>query len=428
MKTSMGLVSLWGCLCLLVPTGARGQFQQIIDIELAPFEYSQTAADNRVSRLQAQFEESGFQSTLGSPQAQLRALLEALEISTASQVLVFSKTSLQVRYISSRNPRAIYFNDDTYVGWVHGSSLAEISTADPRLGTAFYTIELSPARPKLQQAYYDCLGCHATSMTQGIPGHTVRSVQSAWDGQVDPRRESYITDDRSPFAERWGGWYVTGSHGQLSHLGNSFLRGDRLDTRGNGNRADLRNDFDTTHYLTPYSDIVALMVLEHQTQMHNTLTRADFFVRQLLYAQRAQPASEQAALELRQQLQHIAQEVVDRLLFRDAAPWTSPVQGLTQFTDQFTARGLKDRQGRSLRDFNLQTRLFEYPCSYLIDSPTFDALQPELRIEIYRQLLGILTGASSGQALPADAYPLLLPEQRLAILEILRATRADWPD
>jgi hypothetical protein len=362
----------------------------------------------------------------------LRALLHALEISATSQVLVFSKTSLQVRYISSRNPRAIYFNDDTYVGWVHGSSLAEISTSDPGLGTAFYTIDLSPTRPKLQQAYYDCLGCHATSLTQGIPGHTVRSVQAAWDGQVDPRTASSVTDDRSPIAERWGGWYVTGSHGHMSHLGNSFLRGSQLDTRGNGNRADLRNAFDTTHYLTPYSDIVALMVLEHQTQMHNSLTRADFFARQLLHAQRSQPASEEATSELQQQLQHIAQEVVERLLFRGAASLTSPVEGLKAFTEQFSQLGPRDRQGRSLRDFNLQTRVFEYPCSYLIYSKSFDSLQPELRAAVYRQLAAVLSSPISSQ--PGDQVSLadpslgIAPEQRLAILEILRDTKADWPD
>jgi hypothetical protein len=85
-----------------------------------------------------------------------------------------------------------------------------------------------------------------------------------------------------------------------------------------------------------------------------------------------------------------------------------------------------------LRDFNLQTRLFEYPCSYLIYSKSFDSLQPELRAAVYRQLAAVLSSPISSQ--PGDQVSLadpslgIAPEQRLAILEILRDTKADWPD
>src|SRR5690606_34679598 len=153
-----------------------------------------------------------------------------------SQTLVFSKTSMQVRYISRRNPRAIYFNDDTYLGWINGSSVVEISTYDPHLGAAFYTVDMAPWRPKFERAGYDCLACHVTSMTGGVPGHTVRSVLPQFDGSVDSQKESFISSDTSPFSQRWGGWYVTGLHGEMTHMGNAYLRGGVLDTSRSSNR------------------------------------------------------------------------------------------------------------------------------------------------------------------------------------------------
>ena len=250
---------------------ATAQFTVEIDIEKEPFRYSETEDNNRVTRLMEKLKNKELKLQKASQRDYLRSILKALEIPESSQALVFSKTSRQVRYITRRNPRAIYFNDDTYLGWVNGSSLVEISTADPKLGAAFYTVDMAPWRPKFQRVNHDCLGCHATSMTQGVPGHTVRSVMPSFDGSVDSQLESHITSDSSPFSQRWGGWYVTGLHGEMKHRGNAFLRGGSLDTRENANRLNLRREFDTSNYLSPYSDIVALMVLEHQTQMHNAM-------------------------------------------------------------------------------------------------------------------------------------------------------------
>jgi hypothetical protein len=326
---------------------------------------------------------------------------------------------LQVRYISRRNPRAIYFNDDTYVGWVNGSSLMEISTADPKLGTAFYTVDMMPWRAKIEQAYYDCLGCHATTMTQGVPGHTIRSVFATIDGSVDAQEESFVTDDRSPFSQRWGGWFVTGLHGDMQHMGNAFLRGGELDTRDMGNRMHLRDDFDTSNYLSPHSDIAALMVLEHQTQLHNAMTRADFFVRQLIHEASASTDDLAADPEWQAQLRLIAKDVVDRMLFCGETPLTSEIKGSTTFAKEFSAIGPRDSQGRSLRDFDLQTRLFKYPLSYLINSSTFDDLQAPLRQEIRQQIDQVLRGE-----IQSPEYAHLSEPLRHAILEILEQTDA----
>ncbi len=418
-KISLGLIGAWllcGC------TAAWGQFNMGIDIEQAPFLYSKSPDDNPVSRLRDKLVAGDATLEYSPERGNLQALLAALDVPESSQVLVFSKTSMQVRYISSRNPRAIYFNDDTYVAWIYGSSLVEISTADAHLGTAFYTIDMAPKRPKLQRAFYDCMGCHATALTQGVPGHTVRSVFPMIDGTVDTKRESFMTDDSSPLAERWGGWYVTGTHGDMTHMGNSFMRGTQFDTRTNGNLEVLRDEFNTQHYLSPYSDIVALMVLEHQTQMHNSLTRADFFVRQLQHETQDLEVTDDTQREWQEQLRMIAKEVVDRLLFCQEAKLTSPVQGSNAFSEEFTARGPRDSQGRSLRDFDLTSRMFRYPCSYMIYSSSFTALQPALRTEIYAQLQRVLSGQAGG-----EEYRHLDEQTRRDTLSILRETLVDFP-
>lgn len=431
------LLSICVTVVVLLATYMPAKAQVSIDIEAPPFEYSETPANNCVSRLIEKLDSKQVKLEHVPGQGYLRSMLKALEIPESSQTLVFSKTSLQVRYISRRNPRAIYFNDDTYVGWVRGSSLMEISTADPKLGTAFYTVDMMPWRPKVEQAYYDCLACHATSMTRGIPGHTVRSVFPQVDGTVDSQKKSFITDHTSPIAERWGGWYVTGRHGPMQHMGNAFLRGGGLDTRDNGNRLSLWDDFDTHDYLSPYSDIVALMVLEHQTQMHNAMVRADFSVRQLAYERDADAEAKEedrlesdapestdstdstvSTAEWNAELQLIAKEVVDCLLFCNEAPLTAQISGSVIFADDFTKRGPKDDQGRSLRDFDLKTRMFKYPCSYLIYSPTFDALQNPLREEVCRQLHAVLSGVNQ-----SGEYAHLDSKTRSNILAILQATK-----
>lgn len=409
-------------LLVSLPLGrAMAQGTLTIDIEKPPFEYSQTPDNNRVSRLVERLKAKELTLEHTDAHGYLRSLLAALEIPESSQALVFSKTSMQVRYISPRNPRAIYFNDDTYVGWVRGSSLVEISTADPKLGAAFYTVDMLPSRPLVRRAGYDCLGCHATSLTQGTPGHTVRSVLPEVDGRVRVQRPSLVTDDSSPFAKRWGGWYVTGQHGEMSHMGNATLRGDALDMSGNANLTDLSDHFQTKAYPTPHSDIVALMVLEHQTQMHNTLTRADFQARKLAFDRTQFEATEESEAEHQVELQLLAKEVVKDLLFCDEFQLTNEVSGNAAFAESFAARGPRDDQGRSLRDFDLRTRMFKYPCSYLIHSAAFESLAPPLRSQVISQLRDVLEGRDRS----AD-YEHLSPADRQAILEILRETRADF--
>ncbi|WP_240491225.1 hypothetical protein [Pirellula sp. SH-Sr6A] len=385
------------------------------DLEKEPFRYSDTEANNRVSKLIAAMEKGDVALEQDGERGYLRSLLKHLEIPESSQVLVFSKTSLQVQHISPRNPRAIYFNDDTYVGSVPGSSLVEISTNDPKLGATFYSFRMGFRLPRIRQETYQCLGCHATSMTKGVPGHAVRSGYPNYDGDYDVKREAFVTDETSEFSRRWGGWYVTGLHGSMQHMGNGYLQGGMLDTTRFANLSSLDKLFDVSKYLTPHSDIHALMVLEHQTQTHNTITLADFRVRTLEHEDANQDPAERSV-----QLGMIAKEVVDRLLFCKEFALTSNVSGTSGFAQDFLKRGPKDSKGRSLREFDMLSRMFKYPLSYLIYSDAFDAMSPSLRDAIGGQLNAILQGDNQD-----EEYRHLTPELRQQIREIVQETKPD---
>ncbi len=400
---------------------------QQFDIEAKPISYSATPANNPVSNLVNSLKAKEIKLEYDRDKGYLTPLLAALDIPVESQSLVFSRTSMQVEHISRRNPRAIYFNDDVYLGWVRGSSLVEISTADPELGAVFYTVDMKPWSPKIERANYSCLGCHLSTLSQGVPGHTVRSVFPSHDGNLDLKRKSFITDHKSPISERWGGWYVTGQHGDMTHMGNAVLRDNHLVTEQSFNRMDLQSEFEIDDWLTPHSDIVAQMVLQHQTQMHNIFTRAAFSVRQLLYedelADAAGTANKTKDAELERQfvIAKFAKEVVDYMLFCDEAKLTSAITGSSSYSQVFTKRGPHDDQGRTLRDFDLQTRMFKYPCSYLIYSPAFDALPKPLRSEVIEQLKEVLQGRNT-----AEEYGHLSESMRRDILEILSATKQDF--
>jgi hypothetical protein len=352
----------------------------------------------------------------------LPGLLEALDVLPSSQLLVFSKTSFQARLIGPDNPRALYFNDRVALGWVHGGPVMELAAQDPIEGTIFYTLDPRQLDGELRQPEAPvfkrtdlCLNCHVSSATLGVPGLFVGSVFPAPDGATT-YAATFITDHRSPLNERWGGWYVTGHHGAMRHMGNAVVTDPGHPEAMIGERSlnvdSLDGRFDQTPYLRKTSDIVALMVLEHQTRAINLLTRGGWEARVAEYQHRVEAAS----------LDDVATEIVDYLLFVDEAPLDAAITGSSTFSKDFAARGPKDKNGRSLRDFDLQTRLFRFPCSYLVYSPAFDALPDALRSRIYTRLWRVLSGAET-----SDVYRNLRPDVRRAIVEILLDTKPGLP-
>jgi hypothetical protein len=241
--------------------------------------------------------------------------------------------------------------------------------------------------------------------------------------------DSFVTNHRSPFAERWGGWFVTGAHGAMRHMGNVQAAdpkdAEKLDRERGANRARAPADLEL--YAAPHSDIVALMTLEHQTMMHNYLARAGMEARIALYTERAlnkalgKPEDEVGESAARR-IGNAAEIVARNLLFAGEAPLTAAVKGTSGFAAEFSRQGPHDLRGRSLREFDLQTRMFRYPCSYLVYSPAFAQLPAPLKDRVFARLEQALSGDDR-----SGAWAHLPGDVRRAVREILRETLPGYP-
>ncbi|EAQ78351.1 hypothetical protein [Blastopirellula marina] len=400
------------------------------DFEKEPIHYGENLQHDAVAQLQQQLSDQKSQLEFDAQHGYLKSVLEKLNISPESQVLVYSKTSFQLSRISPRRPRALYFNDESYVGWVQGGDVVEIMTTDPQHGEVFYTLSQEKQEtPRFVQDRGQCITCHASSRTQGVPGGLIRSAFVNAAGQPHYGSGTFTTDHSSPFADRWGGWYVTGTHGTMRHMGNvlSLDRDDaeNIDRESGANVTDLSRKLKIAPYLTPHSDIVALMVLEHQTQMQNFLTLANFETRMAQHHDQTinqaldRPADYQSDTT-RRRIASAGEKLLRYLLFVDEFPLESPVTGSSGFAREFAARGPFDSQQRSLRDFDLQTRLFKYPCSYLIYSDSFDQLPVVVKKYVSHRLREVLSGDETD-----EDFSHLTAEDRRAIREILQETKPD---
>jgi hypothetical protein len=378
-------------------------------------QYGTTPVNDPVSQLNRKLSEGSVRLLFDGATGYLRPILSALNIPIASQVLVFSQTSSQAPLISPRNPRAIYFSDNAAVGWVRGGDILEVAAHDPQQGVVFYSIDqTSMDKPQLKRDD-TCLLCHLTWDTLAVPGWFTVSTFPMID-RPNAYASGFVADHRSPLPQRWGGWYVTGRTGSLLHTGNiPVLQTGTLKEKPTGadlNLKSVEGRFDTNGFLSLQSDVVALMVLEHQAHMINLLTRTGWEVRVAEY-ERPTPIA---------RIRDAAVSFVDYLLFVDEAPFSESIQGSSTFADEFSARGPRDSKGRSLRQFDLERRLMRYPCSYMIYSDAFEALPRAAKDAIYARMWQIL----SGQERQAP-YTRLSVADRQAIVEILRETKKDLP-
>jgi hypothetical protein len=410
------------------------------DYEQPPIQYSTTQPHDPAARLKRSIDNGSVTLAHDERHGYLGAVLRELKIPASSQTLVFSKTSFQAARISPARPRAVYFNDDTYVGYVPGSDMIEIASSDPTLGAVFYTIPQTERQtPQLIRQTDNCLQCHGESMTRGVPGLLVRSVFADEYGLPIGSAGTFITTQESPLSERWGGWYVTGSTGEKSpHMGNMRWKEPAngsgavptpIATASGGTTA-LPAEVDASEYLTPHSDVVALMVLEHQAEAHNRFTRA---AQGTLRALRDEKIMADALGENLEPGKHSestlgrikssCEPLVEYLLFSGETKLTEPVVGSSTFAADFSARGPRDARGRSLRDFDLCTRMFKYPCSYLVYSKSMRGLPGAARDYVDRRLREVLSGVDA-----SERFAHLSPADRVAILEILRETVPAWRD
>ncbi len=381
--------------------------------------YGTRPTTDRISTLNREIEAGRAQLKFDGERGYLRSVLDALHIPVESQMAVFSKTSVQARLISPQNPRTLFFNDSVVVGWVRGGFI-EVAAQDPQQGVIFYTLAQTPVDKPQFTRHNECLQCHNSNNAMGVPGMLVRSQFTGRNGEAMRWLGSYVTDHRSPLEERWGGWYVTGNAGAIRHMGNAVVtdasKPESLITEQMFNLESLEGKFDTHAYLSPYSDIVALMVFEHQMRMMNLLTRIGWQTRYALRAGNVRDLTTNSIGE-------ITHELVDYMLFIDEAPLASKIEGTSGFAEDFSAEGPHDTQGRSLRQLDLERRLMRYPCSYMIYSDAFETLPPEAKQEIYQRMWLILSGA-----VVDTRYAHLSFADRQAVVEILRTTKPGLPD
>lgn len=410
-----------------------------------------TPLDDPVAQLQRKLDSGAASLKFEGERGFLADLLRRLRVPTNSQTLVFSKTSSQRVHTSPHTPRALYFNDEVSVGWAPGSDVVDLAAIDPERGTIFYTLEQRSNAPPRFARRNDCLQCHFGPKTMNVPGWLVRSVYTDHTGKPLANVEGFVGGHNSPIETRWAGWYVTGNAGEARHLGNLFAKDvnsvEPSVSTTPSDLVELERMFDTRRYLSAGSDVVALLVLEHELRMQNLITHANYETRYALaeWAQaeqgrgaagvqacsftlfgpgdaRTEPSRVSTPSDWpRQRIALAGEMLLEYMLFRNEAPIQGPVRGSSDFTAQFQATGPRTVDGRSLRDFDLHTRMLKYPCSFLIYSPAFDALPPPMKEYLWKRLTEILTGRER-----TGIYASMPDEDRRNLLEILCETKLEF--
>jgi hypothetical protein len=347
----------------------------------------------------------------------LTGVLKALGVPKESQLLVFSKTGVQSSYTSPGKPRALYFDQSVAIGYNPGAPLLELAVHDPQQGVVFYTIDQKADTPVVTRRT-SCLSCHVSATTLGVPGMIARSNTVAEDGTLVPQTGSQNVSHQTPHPDRWGGWFVTSEdaappYAQMAHRGNITFSG-----RGNTSNQVfvdwLNASPQSLGYPLPSSDIVSLLVFDHQMHAINLLTRLNWESRVAASDGEVNPAGGA--------VRGLVNELADYLLFADEAPPLAPLTPPPAFAASLEARTPKDRHGRSFGQLDAVNRLLRYPCSFMVYSEAFDGLPKPVRAAVYSRMLDVLSGhearAARVRVTPADSR---------AILEILKDTKPDFP-
>jgi len=405
---------------VLLLTAPLAQAQLRYDIEYPAIGYGKELPQDAFSRMMAAQEAGELQLEKGSEAAgYLESVLDALDIDPASQILVFSKTSQKQRLISTEQPRALYFNDEVYIGYVPGSRTLEVAAMDPAQGQVFFDFEQEPERAKapFTQETSRCLRCHDSYSLSGggVPRFLLQSVLANADGNIVSHEISEVTTTATPISRRWGGLFVTGTHGDQPHMGNLIVNDaaslQAIDTTTWGNRTSLEEFTSLEDYPRQTSDIVALLVLEHQIEVQNALTRLNFETRQRLAAGETLEAA---------QLDELTTPLLDSLFMANEVALGAPIAGTSGYAENFQARGPRSNEDRSLRQLDLQEHTFHYPLSYLIYSDAIDGLAEPVRTHLFGRIKAVLAHAPG-----APDYPRLTEALRADISAILRDTKPE---
>ena len=380
-------------------------------------QYAIRPTTDRVAKLSQALTQGGRSLQRDARTGYLLPVLEALGVPVESQLLVFSKTGVQRAFTSPQHPRALFFDESVAVGYLPGAPVIELAAHDAQQGVVFYTLDQSVAAPVLTRRT-NCLSCHVSASTLDVPGMIARSNTVGDDGNVMPQNASYPVNHRTPHPDRWGGWFVTSTgepapYAQRAHEGNITFSG-----RGNTSNQVfvdwLNSSPETRGYLSASSDIVALLVFDHQMHAINLLTRLNWESRVSSIEGHANVSDGT--------VRRLVNELADYLLFVGEEPPSVPLIPRPGFAEHLEARTPKDHRGRSCGQLDPVNRLLRYPCSYMMYSEAFDGLPPAVREAVYRRMLDVLSG-NEGHA----AYARLSADDRRAIVEILRDTKPDFP-
>jgi hypothetical protein len=344
----------------------------------------------------------------------LKSLLATLGVPLESQLLVFSKTGAQQAITNPQNPRALFFDESVAVGYVPGAPVIEVAAHDPQQGVVFYTLDQTTDAP-VPVRRTSCLTCHVSHGTLDVPGLIARSHVVTDDGSP-LTKDSVDVDHHTPHPDRWGGWFVTlegapAPYSQRGHEGNITFSASG--TTSNQIFVDWMNSApERRGYVSASSDIVSLLVFDHQVHAINLLTRLNWESRIA--------SSDKAAHSV---VPHgLVNELADYLLMVGEVPPSVPLTARPGFAAHLASRIPKDRRGRSLAQLDLDTRLFRYPCSYLVYSAAFDGLGSDVKTALYDRMQAILSGRDVHRK-----YEGLSATDRVAVLEILRDTKPDFP-
>ena len=385
------------------------------DIDGPPHYYHTRTPGDRFTRAMQAIENDPRLDRSGE-KAFLVSFLKILGVPATSQTLVFSTTSLQLRLISPSNPRAIYFSEDVYVGYIPGGRI-EVVALDPELGAIFYIFDIprdqSPIRYERPER---CMNCHVTDITGYVPGLVIKSVAPGpGGGSLDSFRQLQ-TGHGIAFANRFGGWYVTGRHGITNHWGNVIGHYVNGDITREPNPPGV--NFQWAKYPVATSDILPHLLHEHQVGFVNRVVEAGYRARTALFISGGKLTQAQAA-----ELDEQAKIITRYLLFTDEVPLPpGGIEPVAAYKTDFLSNRRATKEGLSLKDLDLKTRLFKHRCSYMIYTAIFQELPAALKTRVYQQLQTALAEKTAN-----TDFAYLPASERQAIRLILKATLTDLP-
>jgi len=393
--------------------------ETVIEFRKPPHNYLTHEAKDRFAGLLKQIQSGEVKLDTSNDKTFLTSILAALDIPVSSQIMVFSASSLQSEIINPRNPRALYFNEDTYVGFVPNGKV-EVISMDPTHAAIFYIFDgLRPggALPNIARSE-KCFNCHAGNATRRVPGLIAESLLPMASGAS---LETYRRDEQGhqiPLEQRFGGWHLTGghhiptTHANLMGVATEAGKFDKVSAKPG-------EMWDIDRHLLPTSDILPNLLHEHQLGFENRVFHAAYVMRQLLADGRGSlPFSAKAEVE------KLAEELARYVLFSDEAKLPREgIEGDTNFMRDFARNRKPAKSGLALKDFDLKSRIFKHRASYMLYTESWEKLPTVLKDRVYYKMAEGLREQNPG---PIGAH--IPVEEKRAIRSILKETLPGLPN